>query len=346
MALIGRDDYENLLLKFENEVRKNPGADFTPRIKELAAMLTRMERRREKRLINTLFLNLYEWDAASLRRDLCRLEVPGTAEDPPSQRGRLFLCLYKTLSRYIKDIAFSAWQEDDYTIFSSTMYACMKFSELKREFPGKICICRPYYLCDGREGQVVNWGFLLAVDSVDAARVALTLFDLFGGEIRKKAVAISTTEQITLEGDLAARYDRVFQGMEQSMPKKTEVTPVAQIGQEKYKMILSEFKEEILRDLDDDFTPRIQELAADFNVREKERARNVVIPLLLNLYGQDTRSLERDLTKFKVLGKSARIELSQRAELLPCLYGALSGYLKEDFSNIIAACNRILERRQ
>jgi len=50
------------------------------------------------------------------------------------------------------------------------------------------------------------------VDDVDAARAALKQF---GSEGVTDAVPISTNESITIEGDLAARYFRVYLGMEQ-----------------------------------------------------------------------------------------------------------------------------------
>ena len=51
---------------------------------------------------------------------------------------------------------------------------------------------------------------LQAVDTVDAARAALERLALDGVT---DAVPVSTDEQIVFEGDLAARYFRVFFGL-------------------------------------------------------------------------------------------------------------------------------------
>lgn len=107
--------------------------------------------------------------------------------------------------------------------------------------------------------------------------------------------------------------------------------------QKEYEEILEKFKEEIRRHPDDDFTQVIEILADKFRVRKNERKNGVVDTLLLNLYGQDTDSLKRDLTKIKVLGQS-RIKRPAPDDLLPHLCEALSLRTKEERSDIIMEC--------
>ena len=85
----------------------------------------------------------------------------------------------------------------------------VRFQDLRRVHPGKVCICQPH-LRDLRSHRVVSWICLQAVDTVDAARAALERLDLDGVT---DAVPVSTDEQIVIEGDLAARYFRVFFGL-------------------------------------------------------------------------------------------------------------------------------------
>jgi len=87
----------------------------------------------------------------------------------------------------------------------------MTLQDLRREHPGKVCICRPH-LREVKSHRVLSWICLQVVDGIDAARAALKRFDSEGV---KDAVPISTNESITSEGDLAARYFRVYWGMEQ-----------------------------------------------------------------------------------------------------------------------------------
>ena len=96
--------HEMLLSNFKDEVCKNPTADFTPNIKAFAAEFRKLEKEREKRLLDVLFLTLYERDAKALRRDLAKLSVfGGKAEVEPSQRIALLRCLYGVLALYVKD---------------------------------------------------------------------------------------------------------------------------------------------------------------------------------------------------------------------------------------------------
>ena len=87
----------------------------------------------------------------------------------------------------------------------------MTLKAMKREHPGRVCICRPH-LRDAGSGRVVSWICLQTCDRVDTAREALKSFEQDGVT---DAVLISTTNQISIEGDMAARYSRVFLGMEQ-----------------------------------------------------------------------------------------------------------------------------------
>lgn len=108
--------------------------------------------------------------------------------------------------------------------------------------------------------------------------------------------------------------------------------------------ILSEFKEEVRRNPDADFTPYIQALAAKFiqeeNERKKAREKSMINTLLLNLYEGDTHSLMRDITKVMMLG-TTKAAPSQRTALLPCICEALSLHTKEDFSSVIAVCEEL-----
>lgn len=84
----------------------------------------------------------------------------------------------------------------------------MTFKVLKREHPGRVCICRPH-LRDAASGRVVSWICLRTFDRIDTARAFLEHLEL------DDAVLISTTNRITIEGDMAARYSMVYLGMEQ-----------------------------------------------------------------------------------------------------------------------------------
>ena len=86
----------------------------------------------------------------------------------------------------------------------------MTFKDLCCKHPEKVCVCRPH-LRDAGSHHVVSWICLEAVDSVEAARGVLERLDLDGVT---EAVAISTTERLVIEGDLATQYFRVFFGLE------------------------------------------------------------------------------------------------------------------------------------
>ena len=86
----------------------------------------------------------------------------------------------------------------------------MTYQDLRREYPEKICICRPH-LRDVKSRRVVSWICLGVVDSIEAAQEAIERFELDGVA---DAVAISTSEEMEIVGGLAAKYFRVFLGME------------------------------------------------------------------------------------------------------------------------------------
>ena len=109
----------------------------------------------------------------------------------------------------------------------------------------------------------------------------------------------------------------------------------AEICQEKLEMILSEFKAELCRNLDADFSPYEQMLSDEYLMMRAACTESIIKTLLLNLYGGDTQSLIRDSTKAVLLG-TKRINRTSRTDLLQCLYGALASYIGEDFSAILA----------
>ncbi len=106
-----------ILLKFKDEVCRNPYTDVTPYTRMLAAEFRKWNNAHEKKLIYTLLLNLYAQDVQSLRRDLCKLEphgvlcklkAPGTAKSKFPQRARLFQSLYGVAALYIRGREFEA----------------------------------------------------------------------------------------------------------------------------------------------------------------------------------------------------------------------------------------------
>lgn len=86
----------------------------------------------------------------------------------------------------------------------------MTFKDLCREYPEKVCICRPRFR-DAGNNHVLAWDCLEIVDDVDAARGVLERLYLDGVT---DAVAISTTERLVIDGDLTTQYFRVFFGLE------------------------------------------------------------------------------------------------------------------------------------
>lgn len=132
-------------------------------------------------------------------------------------------------------------------------------------------------------------------------------------------------------GDFASIVKICSQGMEPDWGK-------CEIDEKKHEMdqILPAFKEEISRNPDIDFVPLI--------VNEYRRMREACIErvmktLFLNLYGQDAQSLKRDIAKATMFGANAGFpQRTDRADLLQCLYGALSSCIGEGFSDIMEMC--------
>ncbi len=96
-------DTETLLSDFVEEVRREPDADAAPVIQEFKAKLVRRERDREQRAMNKLLLGLYENDARSLKRDITKIILFGTAKAAPAQRAELLRCLCEGLSWHTKE---------------------------------------------------------------------------------------------------------------------------------------------------------------------------------------------------------------------------------------------------
>lgn len=107
-----------------------------------------------------------------------------------------------------------------------------------------------------------------------------------------------------------------------------------------YERLLSVFKEEVCRNPDADFAPRIAELADQFSKQETKRFNGAFFRLLLELYEGNIPSLKRDLLKTQLLGQ-AKAPPSQRIAMLQCVYGIISLYIKDDFAGIIAICENI-----
>jgi len=112
-----------------------------------------------------------------------------------------------------------------------------------------------------------------------------------------------------------------------------------------YEQILSEFKGAIrcnLSPVADILGVFINSLVQEYNKMEKLCEERVIKTLFLNLYGEDTPLLKRDLTKaFMNSTVKVKAELEKRSELLSSLYGALSSYIGEDFSWILARCDEV-----
>ena len=78
-----------LVEKIREDVCRNPDANLIPYVFEFREM----EKDCERNLIHTLMLNLYSQDVCSLRRDLTKFVVLGTAQVQPSQRAALLHAL-------------------------------------------------------------------------------------------------------------------------------------------------------------------------------------------------------------------------------------------------------------
>ncbi len=88
----------------------------------------------------------------------------------------------------------------------------MTIQDLKDRHPGRVCVCRPH-LRDDKSGRVVSWICLQTFASVEDAGYALERFEHQSGV--EDAVLISTSGLIPIEGELAAKYYRVFRGTDQ-----------------------------------------------------------------------------------------------------------------------------------
>ena len=87
-----------LVEQIKEDVCRNSDANLIPYVFEFREM----EKDCERNLIHTLMLNLYAQDVQSLRRDLAKIEVLGTAQaSSPSQRSALLRCLFGVVSLYI-----------------------------------------------------------------------------------------------------------------------------------------------------------------------------------------------------------------------------------------------------
>ncbi len=114
--------YEAELTELKKEICRNPDADFTPRIKELAAEIVKQGNKREKnfkkQIVETLLLDLYSGDAEALERDIMKRAV-----------GKLLLGLYG---------------EDDRTLMTDITKVMMlgthkaERADIRKLFP---CIC-------------------------------------------------------------------------------------------------------------------------------------------------------------------------------------------------------------
>lgn len=95
-----------MLTDLVEEIRRNPGADFTSEIKALAAEFREMEASREKNVIKALMLNLYGMgsaglDARQLKRDIAKVSVFGGKSPTSAERAALLRCLYDALSFFV-----------------------------------------------------------------------------------------------------------------------------------------------------------------------------------------------------------------------------------------------------
>ena len=98
---INREKFETILFRFNEELHRNPDANFTPYVRMFASAFRKMKKMCEKRVINTLFLNLYNpINAFELRKDLCKFAIPDQADT--TKRQTLLPCIYDTLSLYVR----------------------------------------------------------------------------------------------------------------------------------------------------------------------------------------------------------------------------------------------------
>lgn len=87
---------------------------------------------------------------------------------------------------------------------------CVTFSTMKFLHPNQVCVCCPA-MWDNKCQRVATWFCLLAVSDIDTARAALARLELDG---IRNLVAISTSDEVIINGDLATRFFRVYYGMQ------------------------------------------------------------------------------------------------------------------------------------
>ena len=191
-----------------------------------------------------------------------------------------------------------------------------------------------------REISVVDELFLSLYD-MDAPSLRADLTELGTLEPAKKAALSEKQRRPLLQG----LYEVLSPYIEKNCRGVVAICKMRARGigtvRKTYEELLENFKEEVRRDPGGDFAPRIQELTAEAVRRRNERARNVIITLLLNLYEQDTDLIEKVLTRLAVLKPSKKARPSECTDLLPYLCEALSAYIKEDLSDLIAMCERL-----
>ena len=100
--------HEKILTDLAEEIRRNPDAEFTSKIKTLATDFREMETASAKNVVKSLLLNLYglgsaKLDAKQLRRDIAKVSVFGGGKSPTSsERVALLRCLYDALSFFVQ----------------------------------------------------------------------------------------------------------------------------------------------------------------------------------------------------------------------------------------------------
>ena len=95
--------YQARLLELKKEVCRDPDADCTPCLQKFAAEFAEREKKRGKRAIDTLVLNLYEGDLRSLERDITKIIVFGTEKAKPSQRAEVLRCICEAASLHTNE---------------------------------------------------------------------------------------------------------------------------------------------------------------------------------------------------------------------------------------------------
>lgn len=95
--------YQARLSELKKEICRNPDADCTPCLQKFAAEFAEREKKRGKRAIDTLLLNLYEGDVQSLERDITKIIVFGTEKAKPSQRAEVLRCICDAASLHTNE---------------------------------------------------------------------------------------------------------------------------------------------------------------------------------------------------------------------------------------------------